>query len=183
MDPLIEHVVPDGTDAQQDAVIDCHHRPQRGPATAFDHRQKWRGLLVVALGARPLKLHQSAKSLVSRRYGFVQNFTSRETEALQVLFGQVDAAKPGIFRDVAHDIRQLKRHAAFLRKFQRRWCVESEHVNRRESDHRRCLIAVAVEFVEGAVDRRPKVALHAVNQIAKVLVRNFVALDRGGERR
>ena len=60
--------------------------------------------------------------------------------------------------------------------------LESKYVNGSHTDDRRRPIAVAVEIVEGAVERLAKVALHPRDQLEKILLRDLVPLNGLGKR-
>ena len=71
-----------------------------------------------------------------------------DAEAAQVFGRQIDAAAFGILADVAQDVGQLKRHAAFLGQRQGARRIEAEDVDDGQPHHRRHLVAVAVQLVE-----------------------------------
>lgn len=112
-----------------------------------------------------------------------QEIPTVHAELSQFAFGEIHPAEPSVLPNVSHDVGQLEGNPAFLRERERVRRFEAEDVNRRHSDDRRRLVAIAVEIVERTVERLEQVAFHPCDQLEEVFLGNFVPVNSFRERR
>src|SRR5262245_21760002 len=89
------------------------------------------------------------------------------SEAIQVLFRQIDSAHRVIFRDITKNVRQLKCCSELYRKLQRFTIPKSKNVDATKSDGSRDAIAVALQQIKGPVRHDAKIHLRTRHQIVK----------------
>src|ERR1017187_10467060 len=123
---------------------------------------------LVVVSARPLRfeLHQVEKRLAALARVDVPG---GEPEAAQVFGRQINSAARRVFPDIPQDIGQLERHAAFFGQRQRAARLEPENGYGCQPDHRRRLVAIAVELIEGLKLARLQVREDPVDHRAEIL--------------
>src|SRR5262249_23463007 len=97
--------------AVEDAGVDGHQRPEGAAAAGVDEAEERARVVVIGAGALGLEAHQAEIGFVLIA---VAEVFFRDGEAVKVFLREVDTAVIGVFTDVAEDVGELERNAAFF---------------------------------------------------------------------
>src|SRR6201996_901551 len=116
-DALVQHLEAAGLDLAQQAAIDVAHH-QRGPLrVAILGRQQRERLVVEAMRALGLELHQRREAVaVAPGRVALEDLGGLDVELLQLGDRQVDAATARVVADVADDVGELHRETQAMRE-------------------------------------------------------------------
>src|SRR6202034_2309691 len=98
-------------------------------------------------------------------------------EFANIFLRDVNAVILEVLADVAQDVGQLERDAAFLGQLKRFGRLKTKNVDDGEANHARDLIAVAIQLIEGSELLGLEIRADAIDHLIEIFVRNAVALD------
>src|SRR5579885_2302134 len=162
-------------DVFEQGGINGDERPEGGAGFAVDQVEQAGRLAIVAARAFDFEFHQAPERLGAARESQV---VRRNTEAVEVFGGNVNAPEFGVFTYITQNVRQLKRDAAFFGERQRFGRVETENMDGGEADDRRHTITVLIKFVESGDGSRLEIRSDAFDHLVEVLPRDSVPRNR-----
>src|SRR5579863_6135957 len=131
--------------------------------------EQGKGLVVVCACAGRFEAHQMEEWLgAPTGTEIVRGYA----KLAQVFGRKVDPVALRILADVAQDVGQLKRHAAFFGQRQRAGRIETEDVHDGQPDYGGHLVAVLIKLTEGFNLARFEIGKNAFDHFTKILVRN-----------